>query len=127
MLEQQCSLDLPLRDRFEWWCDVAARQVVPTIVHSVHRTNFYASLKLLQLGSVNVTELDFVDMGSLRTPQLIRRADPERWMLTLLCKGSMWVEQSRSRAEPSPGDLVLYDTSRPFQSQITGQGGTCRT
>ncbi|MCO5971892.1 helix-turn-helix domain-containing protein [Actinoallomurus soli] len=127
MLEQQCSLDLPTSERFDWWCDMAAQEIVPTIVHSDRRTNFYASVKLLQLGSVNVSELEYDDMGSTRTPRLIRQADPERWMLALVSRGSMWVEQSRSRAEPSLGDLVLYDTSRPFRSQILDQGSPCRT
>lgn len=123
MLEQQCSLDLPVADRFDWWCDLAAREVVPTMVHSDRRADFYASVKLLRFGSVMVSELEFDDMGSRRTPRLIRHTDPERWMLTLVSTGSMWVEQGRTRADPVTGDLVLYDTSRPFQSQILGQGG----
>jgi AraC-like DNA-binding protein len=127
MLEQQCSLDLPVSDRFDWWCHLAAQEVVPTFVHSAHRTDFYADVKMLRFGSANVTELEFDDMGSRRTPRLIRHSDPERWMLTLVSRGAMWVEQSRNRAEPSPGDLVLYDTSRPFQSQILDRGIPCRT
>ncbi|GAA1786940.1 helix-turn-helix domain-containing protein [Actinomadura chokoriensis] len=127
MLEQQCSLDLPVSDRFDWWCDLAAQEVVPTFVHSTHRSDFYAAVKLLRFGSASVTELEFDDMESRRTPRLIRHSDPERWMLTLVSRGSMWVEQSRSRAEPSLGDLVLYDTSRPFQSQILDRGVPCRT
>ncbi|QKG21353.1 hypothetical protein [Actinomadura verrucosospora] len=127
MLEQHCSLDLPAPDRFDWWCDLAAQEVVPTIVHSARRGNFYASVKLLQFGAVNVSELEFDDMGSRRTPRLIRRTDPERWMLTLVTRGSMWVEQRRSRADMSPGNLVLYDTSQPFQSQILDCGSPCRT
>ncbi|MEV0664668.1 helix-turn-helix domain-containing protein [Actinomadura luteofluorescens] len=127
MLEQQCSLDLPLSDRFDWWCDLSAHEIVPTVVRSAHRPNFYASVKLLQFGSVNVTELEFDGMGARRTSQLIRHSDPERWILALLTRGSMWVEQEGSRAEPAPGELVLYDTSRPFQSQISDLGSPCRT
>lgn len=127
MLEQQCSLDLPVADRFDWWCDLTAREVTPTVIHSDSRADFYASVKFLRLGSVTVSELEFTEMGSRRTPQLIRRSDPEEWELTLLCTGSTWIEQGRNRADMLPGDLVLYDTSRPFQSQILDQGSPCRT
>lgn len=127
MLEQQCSLDLPAVDRFDWWCDLAAREVMPVIIHSGRRANFYASAKLFRLGSIMVSDLEFDDMTARRTPQLIRRSDPERWNLTLVSRGSMWVEQCRSRADVTRGDLVLYDTSRPFESQIPDQGNPCRT
>ncbi|WP_158587908.1 helix-turn-helix domain-containing protein [Actinomadura logoneensis] len=127
MLEQQCSLDLPGPERFDWWCGLAAREVVLTYVHSNHRTDFYAAVKLLRFGSANVMELEFDGMGARRTPRLIGYSDPERWMLTLVSRGTMWVEQSRIRADPAPGDLVLYDTSRPYQSEILDRGAPCRT
>ncbi|MEV8635149.1 helix-turn-helix domain-containing protein [Streptosporangium sp. NPDC051023] len=119
--------EVPAAERFDWWRDLTARQLLPTELSSDRTDDFHASVRMLQLGSVLLGAPECDGMRSVRTPRLIRRSDPELWMLTLVRSGSMWFEQGRDRAPLTVGDLIVHDTSRPFQSQILHQGGLART
>ncbi len=122
-----CSSEVPTAERFGWWRDLTARSLLLTEISSDRTDDFHASVRILQLGSVLLGAPEFDGMRSVRTARLIRRSDPELWMLTMVRSGSMWIEQGRDRAPLTAGDLVLHDTWRPFQSQILHQGGQART
>ncbi|MFF4625825.1 helix-turn-helix domain-containing protein [Nonomuraea jabiensis] len=117
------STEVPPVDRFGWWCAVTEREMAPTLLSSDRTDDFYASVTILRLGHAIVTAPEFEDMCSTRTSKLIRRSDPEQWWLTLVCAGSMWLEQDGNRARLAPGDLVLESTSRPFRCGIVSNDG----
>lgn len=112
------SRDVPITDRFGWWCDLAARDLVPTEITSEHAADFQASATLLELGQVQVSVLEFPTLRSVRTHRLIRCSDPEMWELALVSGGSMAIEQNRSGTCVEEDDLLLYDTSRPFDTTV---------
>jgi AraC-like DNA-binding protein len=119
------SWDVPVADRFDWWCELAARDLVPTRITS-DDSDFRASAMLLDLIQVRVSMLEFPTLRSVRSRRLIQRSDPELWELALVSGGSMRVEQDRSEAVLEAGDLVLYDTSRPFDSTAIATTGPAR-
>ncbi|MFD1547311.1 hypothetical protein [Nonomuraea guangzhouensis] len=53
-----------------------------------------------------------------RTLKLIRQADPELFELACTVFGGVTVTQNGRHKNPGSGDLVLIDTSRPFQVDI---------
>lgn len=110
------TTDVPKAERFDWWCDVALRDFAPTHIVSKHRDDFHGSAAALEFGSVNVSLLSFPTLQCVRSPQLIRRWDPELWELGYAASGVMRIDQDRGRAQVQAGDLLLYDTSRPFKS-----------
>ncbi|MEV7013572.1 helix-turn-helix domain-containing protein [Streptosporangium sp. NPDC051022] len=122
-----CSSQVPAAERFGWWRDLAAQSLLLTEISSDRTEDFHASVRISQLGSVLLGAPEFDGMKWVRTAQLIRRSDPELWMLTMVRSGSMWFRQGRDHAPLTAGDLVFYDTSRPFQAQILHQGGRART
>jgi AraC-like DNA-binding protein len=120
------SADTPPAERFGWWCDVTSRDLMPTRIQTDHVADFRARATQLTLGDVELSALAFPALRSTRTPQLIRRSDPERWELALVSAGSMWLEQDRSDTRLGPGDLLLFDTSRPFESTAAATTGPAR-
>ncbi|AQZ70664.1 Transcriptional regulator, AraC family [[Actinomadura] parvosata subsp. kistnae] len=119
------STDVPAAERFQWWCDLTARQLVPTELSSEQAADFRAAITIAPLGEVTLAAPSYAEQRSVRTAPLIRRSDPEQWWVTLVCSGSLQVEQGRSYAHVSPGDLVLTDTSRPFDvGSRSGRGLT---
>ncbi|MFF3513109.1 helix-turn-helix domain-containing protein [Streptomyces sp. NPDC002573] len=113
------SRDLPAADRFSWFCDLVARDMAPHNIVTEHASDFPASARLLSLGDrVGVSSVAFPTMQSIRTPRLIRRSDPELWVLALVVRGAMQREQGGNRVNPRPGDLALYDTSRPYWASV---------
>ncbi|MEV6025947.1 helix-turn-helix domain-containing protein [Streptomyces sp. NPDC052036] len=113
------SRDLPAADRISWFCDLVARDMAPHDIVTQHDSDFPASARLLSLGDrVGVSSVAFPTMQSIRTPRLIRRSDPELWVLALVVRGAMQREQGGNHVNPRPGDLVLYDTSQPYWASV---------
>ncbi|MFF4620499.1 helix-turn-helix domain-containing protein [Nonomuraea jabiensis] len=115
------SADVRASDRFAWWRAVTERELMPTVLSCNRTDDFHVSLTILQLGHVTMSAPHFNlldDMGSRRTGELIRRSDPEQWWLTLVRRGTMWIEQDRNHARLGAGDLVLHSTCRPFRCEI---------
>ncbi|MGV9563357.1 AraC-like ligand-binding domain-containing protein [Streptomyces sp. NPDC003480] len=113
------SRDLPAPERFGWFCDLVARDMAPHDIVTEHVPDFRASARLLSLGDrIGVSSVTFPTMQSIRTRRLIRRSDPELWVLALVVRGAMQREQGGNRVDPRPGDLVLYDTSQPYWASV---------
>lgn len=68
----------------------------------------------MPLGPVQLTVMSYTPLSSQRTPRLIRQSDPEMYQLALTIAGQQSIEQARMYASIGPGDLLLYDSSRPF-------------
>ncbi|WP_433247013.1 helix-turn-helix domain-containing protein [Streptosporangium sp. CA-135522] len=108
------STDLPAEERFDWWCDLISRDVAPTRITSDHVADFRATAGAIDLSAVQLTTMSFPALKSVRTPALIRRSDPEAYELTLIVGGEMWISQNGDDTQMGVGDLVMWQTSRPY-------------
>ncbi|ACZ90482.1 helix-turn-helix domain-containing protein [Streptosporangium roseum] len=116
------SEDLPTADRFAWWHEMTCRTHVPTVIRSDHEADFRATMRLLDLGAVQVATLHYPSLRPQRTPKLIRQSDPEMYCLSLTLRGTMTLAQAGRETVLGPQDLALYDTSRPFYGTTSGNG-----
>ncbi|MGV9313228.1 AraC-like ligand-binding domain-containing protein [Streptomyces sp. NPDC003691] len=111
-------------DRPEWFSDMINRTVVPHRMELLDPATFHARSGVLELGRVSVAVHDFGAQRAWRTPELIRRSDPEHYFLGLLTGGGMRVEQDRKETSVVAGDAVLFDTSHPYTAGTTSPGGS---
>lgn len=83
-------------------------------------------LRTMGLGAARLTQLTFGPLESERTPKLIRQDDPELFHIALVRRGSqkMGIEQKRNFSRLHAGELVLYESSRPFCTYSGGTGVT---
>ncbi|MFB7263178.1 helix-turn-helix domain-containing protein [Streptomyces nojiriensis] len=117
---------VPTVERFDWFTDVISSSLMPTALRSERSADFQAEAAVLDLGAVQVSSFEYSHVRSRRTPALIRRADPEQYQLSLLTRGRMWMSQCGSDAELAPGDMILWDTSHPFEADCRPGDGTLR-
>ncbi|MFJ3882768.1 helix-turn-helix domain-containing protein [Streptomyces sp. NPDC090077] len=118
---------VPAAERMDWFADLIADQLVPTAISSESRDSFWAEATALDLGRVQVSTFDFSPLRSTRTAAHVRRGDPEQYQLGLVTHGSMSLVQNRSDSGPFSGDMVLWDTSRPMDSDtVPGADGLIR-
>ncbi|MDT3397962.1 helix-turn-helix domain-containing protein [Streptomyces sp. B1866] len=115
---------LPKADRFPWWYDLTASTLVPVALHSAHAADFRATADVLELGTSRITSMTYQPMTVERTPKLIRRSDPEYYHLALTVQGTVHLSQSGRETAFRTGDLMLYDTCRPFEGLWTAGTGT---
>ncbi|MFE9423126.1 helix-turn-helix domain-containing protein [Kitasatospora sp. NPDC006697] len=107
---------MPAPDRFDWFMETVSSALMPSAFSTPDPARFHAEGALLDLGPARVSRFSYSPLHSRRTPALIRRGDPEQYQLGLVLRGSAWYAQSGSEAELRAGDLVLWDTSRPYES-----------
>ncbi|MFB0629397.1 helix-turn-helix domain-containing protein [Streptomyces sp. AB3(2024)] len=108
-------------DRFDWFTDVVARSPAPTAIRCEDPGGFRADAAVLDLGPVQVSTFDYAPLRSRRTPGHIRQGDPEQYQLALVTGGPVWITQHRAGSGPVNGDLVLWDTSHPYEAGTPGE------
>jgi AraC-binding-like domain len=60
--------ELPAAERFGWWREQVARDVVPAVVSSPHAADFRGTVTLAELGPVQLSVLVYPELRSVRTP-----------------------------------------------------------
>ncbi|MFF9128460.1 helix-turn-helix domain-containing protein [Streptomyces sp. NPDC014889] len=113
---------LPPADRLAAWVESTGLALVRTQIR-FHEPDGRGSIQAMTLGSVQLSVMSYTALSSQRTPRLIRQSDPELYQLALVTGGRQSIEQDRRHAPLSPGDLVVYDSSRPFHAKV--EPSTC--
>jgi AraC-like DNA-binding protein len=110
-------------ERFDWYSDIVAREVMPVALSSERPAEFHGEAAVLDLGETRVSRFSLSPLTSRRTAALIRRGDPEQYQLALLRKGTTSMSQHRNECTIGAGDLMFWDTSRPSCNQMSADGG----
>ncbi|MFI2735619.1 helix-turn-helix domain-containing protein [Streptomyces sp. NPDC018711] len=118
------SVQVPMTDRFDWFAQTVSSALMPSAFTPQDAAGFHAEGAFLDLGAAQMSRFSFSPLLSWRTPALIRRGDPEQYQLALVTAGSAWYAQGDSEAELHAGDMVLWDTSRPYKSSSGLDGST---
>jgi AraC-like DNA-binding protein len=119
------SDDLPPRDRFSTWYEITKNTHVPTEIRCLDETEFRASMRIVPVGAVQVSELTYPSLVATRNAKLVRQGDPELYMLTLSRRGQMLIRQAGREAVMNPHEMVLYHTSQPFQGRVSTTHDQC--
>ena len=101
---------------FESWQDQVCHTFVPLRARCADgHASFTGVVDSVMLGSVMLAEVAASHALVERTPRLIRSGDPELYKFGLQVSGSSVIEQDDRQAHLQPGDLAIYDTSRPYR------------
>lgn len=101
---------------FEVWEDQICNTFVPLRARCVDgAATFSGQVGSAILGSVVLADVAASHAQVERTPRLIRADDPELYKFGLQTSGTSVIEQDDRQASLRPGDLAIYDTSRPYR------------
>lgn len=101
---------------FEDWEERICQTFVPLRARCSNETGaFSGGVGSDTLGSVVLADVAASQAVVERTPRLIRRDDPELYKFGLQVSGQSLIEQDGRQAHLRPGDLAIYDTSRPYR------------
>ncbi|WP_405015137.1 helix-turn-helix domain-containing protein [Kitasatospora sp. NBC_01539] len=115
-----------MKDRFEWFTDVVASALAPTQISCEAPGEFSAEASAVDLGPVQLSEFAYGPLRSRRTPALIRKSDPEQYQVALVTGSPMWISQRRNESGLISGDMVLWDTSHPYEAGAPNGGDLVR-
>jgi AraC-like DNA-binding protein len=113
------STDFSADGRADEWRRVVGDALVPLELHFDDGLEYPARIVTGGLGPVGITDSRTGPGSSYRTRELIRRSDPEVYLIGVLLEGSMLVEQDGRQARLGPGDIALFDPSRPARRRFT--------
>jgi AraC-like DNA-binding protein len=111
------TAQLPSTDRRDAWIETTEAALMPTRISFAEPDSIRARIQTMAFGPAQLSHLSYTPLISRRTPALIRRSDPELYQLGLAASGYQGIEQGGHRAMLGVGDLVLYDSSRPFEAE----------
>ncbi|MFI6290500.1 helix-turn-helix domain-containing protein [Nonomuraea sp. NPDC050790] len=120
-METVSTAELPAKERFAVWREVSATRWLPVAAGcDPHLENtFQVRADFSELGPVQVVVMTTTPQWIHRTPKLIRRSDPETFLVTCSVHGRVWTEQDDRHAELHVGDLSLRDSSQPCLTRLT--------
>ncbi|MGC7098495.1 helix-turn-helix domain-containing protein [Amycolatopsis lurida] len=108
-------MPVPPSSGFDEWEDRICRTFVPLRAHRPDGPGFRGAVGSATLGSVVLAGVSASQAVVERTRRLIRQDDPELYKFGLQVSGTSVVEQDDRQACLRPGDLAIYDTSRPYR------------
>ncbi|GAA1504903.1 helix-turn-helix domain-containing protein [Sphaerisporangium rubeum] len=108
--------DVPVEERFDFWWEAVAKSVVSVDAVSEQASDFWAEMLMVDLGVARLSRVRCAPFEARRTTRMIRRSDPGLYQLSLTVRGRSGIRQLRRETALGPGDLMLYDTSRPFHA-----------
>lgn len=99
---------------FEYWRDLICDTFVQLSATPTGPGAFAGTLEHADLESFEVTTVHAGGQRVRRTPQLIARAGEEYLLASIQTKGRGRIEQDGRVAELVPGEMALYDSTRPY-------------
>jgi AraC-like DNA-binding protein len=114
--------------QFDYWADAASSTFVPLeagpAVPGAFGAAFHADLVNVRIGNVQFTRVTAAAHRVLRTRRMIARSDVGHYKIGLQLSGVGWISQGGRDAVLRPGDLTVYDTSRPYTLAFDGDTAT---
>ena len=110
------TADVPAGERFAFWHELNSKLWAPYDLGCDPRLErrFRAQVGISDFGPVQATLITTMPHSIHRTPKLIRQSDPEVFKLGCFVRGAGVKDQDGKRVDLGVGDLILYDTSRPY-------------
>ncbi|MFD2684889.1 helix-turn-helix domain-containing protein [Streptomyces phyllanthi] len=118
------TADVSVREREEAWREAVAQVFVPLDFTFSDPSTFRGEISADVLGSVAVCRVTAGPHRALRTErQIARTEEMPYYKVSMPLRGYVLVSQDGREAPLLPGDLALYDTSRPYEVSFDD---TCR-
>ena len=99
---------------FDYWADAVTSTFVPLECRTQQSAAFHGDLVNRSLGDFQFTLVSAEAHRVARTRRMIALNDPGLMKVCLQVRGSGRINQDGREAEIFPGDLTMYDTSRPY-------------
>ena len=111
----------PPAARMTFWVNTVCSQILPVRIDPRHDRVPNAGMSCTTLGALRIRDVVGGDHVYTRAVSDIRRGDPETVQVGMPLGGGSLLVQDGREAVLSPGDMVLYDSSRPFTLVMESQ------
>jgi AraC-like DNA-binding protein len=123
LVQSLTTRDLAPRDQYAFWKEAVCDIFVGLDCSREARGPFHSTVDRCALALDGAEIASFIDVTSeaqrvLRSPRQIRRATDAWIMLAMQTRGPGILRQGGETAVLEPGDMVLYDSTRPYEFEF---------
>jgi AraC-like DNA-binding protein len=104
----------PTNERMEYWLNTVCSQILPVQIDPRHDAVPAAAMSCLAIGDMAIRTVIGGDHVYSRSFAEVRAGDPDTLQIGLPLAGTSILVQDGREAVLHTGDMVLYDSSRPF-------------
>jgi len=104
----------PDRERMDYWVDTVCRHIFPVAIDPRHDACPRAAMQCAQFGMVGMRQVVGGDHVYARSAGDVKRVDPGTVQIGMPIHGSSLLIQDGREAVLAGGDMVIYDSARPF-------------
>jgi len=108
------TASVPDPDKVAYWNDAVNKTLVPMTVTPRGDSPFDGRITTDRLGCLRVSTMEADAKRVSRTPELIARSSEALVAVGIQVSGTATLIQDGRRAEVGEGDLVMYNTARPY-------------
>ncbi|NMO89355.1 helix-turn-helix domain-containing protein [Actinomycetospora sp. TBRC 11914] len=107
--------DVAARDRVDFLYDTVWNNVLPVeMTFTPDPVDIDVEFRVTEAGPINLSSARSSANALYRTPALVRRDHVPQLFLAVQTTGTTVVSQAGSQAVLRPGDMVVYDSTRPY-------------
>lgn len=116
-MEQWSTTALSPTRRAPYWMEAVNKAYVQLecTVPTRSPSPFFGAITRRELAAVSLSRITSTTQTVLRTPLQISRASEDMFLLSIQVAGAGQLIQDEKSAHLQPGDLALYDSTRPYQ------------
>ncbi|WP_285409953.1 helix-turn-helix domain-containing protein [Variovorax sp. efr-133-TYG-130] len=103
----------------DYWSSIIAERLIPAAGRFDRASDFQASLSGHELGPLTVCRLSANEHEFRRTASHVRTSTQDDIVFALMQAGSAKMSQNGVDAVLGAGDIVLYDSARPFEHHLS--------
>ena len=101
-------------DRRDYWLETVCRNILPVDFDPRLDVQPQAAMACTTVGPLSMREVVGGNHVYVRDSDHVRRCDPESFQVGIPTKGCSILTQDGREARLEPGDMVLWDSSRPY-------------
>ena len=111
---------VPPTDRISYWEEQCGEHVVGLTCSSMEVDGLQARFRYVELGGIKLVDITGHQHVVERLPVHLRTREKDSVFLTLLVRGAAFVNRANECVVLNEGDVVLYDTNRPYMHGFPG-------
>jgi AraC-like DNA-binding protein len=96
------------------WRRYVSQSVVPLEVESERPDTFLGQFRAKRIDRLAMFDVRVSQHSVVRTPELVARSEQDYYKLSMQLRGSSLLLQDGKEALLTPGDIAIYDTTRPY-------------
>lgn len=101
-------------DRREYWLETVCRNILPVDFDPRLDVRTQAAMACTDVGALSIREVVGGNHVYDRDQDDVRRGDPESFQVGIPTQGTSMLIQDGREARLEPGDMVMWDSSRPY-------------